>query len=333
MTSRESNVFYNFRFDREQLQVVLDRLRNEKVLSQGWSGHKGDNLPVTTDDFIPRCKATYNLATTRVPSNLTWMRSFRDGDVLVVPHLPDYGRVSMHVVDGDFPKCYEYRVDDSTHLGHAIRVKESVGLDGEISIHNLHLTGWYAKLQWLRLPIIRVPQFEPELSFVLDRARKGEKFGRSGMDDFLASITDDALAAIRSKLQKVSPAGGPISFEGVCERLLVSHGYEIVGRNEYDGKGSDVDLRCVRKHGDATPFESGQVTLVVQVKRHEGESGPEAVQQLVKVVGEDPSTQGCVMSLGESFSSEAEALADDNGIVLMDGSTISRLLLRVLGSA
>lgn len=90
-------MIYNYRFDRDLLTQILQRLRAEQVLSQGWGGGNEANLNVANADFVTRCTSYYKLATTRVPSNLTRMRDLKRGDLLVVPHLPEYGKVSIHV--------------------------------------------------------------------------------------------------------------------------------------------------------------------------------------------------------------------------------------------
>jgi hypothetical protein len=132
-------MIYNFRFDRYHREEVLRRLQEEKLISQGWGGGEKQDLQVDSEDFVARCRNYYELATTRVPSNLTWMREFKDGDMLVTPHLPENGKVSIHLIDGDFPSCYAYLSGDSTHMNHCIKVKESFGLQGNISIYNSHL--------------------------------------------------------------------------------------------------------------------------------------------------------------------------------------------------
>ena len=88
------------------------------------------------------------------------MREFHDGDVLVTPHLPEYGQVSIHFVNGNFPDCYNYVPGDDSYLNHRISLHRSVGLDREISMRNLILLPWYAKLQALRLPVLPNPEFE-----------------------------------------------------------------------------------------------------------------------------------------------------------------------------
>lgn len=326
-------MLYNFRFDREFPDEILRRLKNESLLSQGWGGAE-TNLDVRQTDFVEKCKERYQLATTRIPSNLLRMREFRDGDILVTPHLPEYGKVSIHIVDGDFPECYSYLQQDPMHLNHRIRIKTSFGLDGSISIQNAVLAPWRGKLQWLRLPILPIDQFASLFDAVIRSIQSGVRshFGPSRLDEFLNKLRDHLLGQIRDELQKISPSGGTINFEGICEHIIKTFGYQITARRQYDGSGGDIDFRCTRDRADASPFESGQTILCVQVKKHEGTTDEYAVDQVLKMLKAEPSADGCVMSLADDFTKQATELAEKNGITLLNGKEICNLLLRILAT-
>ena len=108
-------------------------------------------------------------------------------------------------------------------------------------------------------------------------------------------------------------------------------GYAIVRRNWYSD-GGDVDLQCARSRTDLSPFEAGQVNLFVQVKKYTGTTDDLAVRQVLKMMEKEHSADGCVMSLGDDFTREATKLAEDNEILLMNGATICKLLLRLMVS-
>jgi len=325
----EEIVYYNFRFDRRATAELLRRARDEKQLSQGWGGGDACALPLTDPDFVSNCTAHYGLASTRIPTNLTRIRDFKDGDVLVVPHLPEHAKVSLHVVEGDFPTCYSYVEGDATHLNHRVKLKCSYGLDGNISIYNVALAAWYGKLQWRRLPVLPIEEHAPAFSSVADTLARDPtaRFDKSELTEFLDAAVADAVGAFRDRLAQVNPSRSDISFEAICEHLLTRASYTIDRRNVYDGKGGDVDRVCKRRRTERSPFESGEVTLFVQVKKHKGTTGRGAVDQLIAMMKKEPGADGCVMTLADGFSEEAVSLADDHGIVLMNGGTICRLLI------
>jgi len=327
-------MIYNFRFDRSSTDEILRRLRDESVMCQGWGGGSEADLRLAHDDFGERTTRYYKLKTSRIPSNLTRMRDFSNGDLLVTPHLPGDGCVAVHVVDGDYPDCYDYAPADQTHLNHRIRLRHSYGLGGNVSIYNALLASWYGKLQWLRLPILPIPQYEDAFRQVVARLEEDPSatLAASALDEYLEQLRSRVVQAVRAELEGISASSGAISFETVCERLITSGGYDLVRRHEYDRKGGDVDMRCVRLRSVSSPFETGEVVLLVQVKKHSGATDEEAVRQLLRMLQKEPSADGCVMSLAQRYTEEAESLARDHGIALLNGDDICRQMLGLLSS-
>ncbi len=117
-------MIYNFRFDRDSRCEVLRRVKDESFLCQGWGGGEEGDLNLEREDYTESCQVRYKLASTKIPTNLSRIRKFQDGDLPVVPHLPENGKVSVHVVDGTFPNCYVYLGSDSWHLNNQIVASE-----------------------------------------------------------------------------------------------------------------------------------------------------------------------------------------------------------------
>ena len=327
-------MIYNFRFDRNNWMEILRRLREQKLLSQGWGGGSRALLKIEHDGFVQECQKFYQLSTRRIPSNMTRIRDFKDGDLLVTPHLPEYGKVSVHIVDGNFPDCYDYLEGDQSHLNHRIRIKNSYGLDKTISVYNEKLASWKAKLSWLRLPILPIQSYETVFREIIETFTKNPQaeFGISDLDEYLETTLAAVIDTLKQRLVKLSTTGSLISFEALCERLLVSNGYRIESRHKYNRKGGDIDLRCIRDRSDGSQFETGQTTLFVQVKKHRGTTDDWAVQQVLSMLAEESNADGCVMSLADDFSDKAKKLANENGIALIDGDAICKLLLKELSN-
>ncbi|MBC9785336.1 hypothetical protein H1S01_12535 [Heliobacterium chlorum] len=241
-------MIYNVRYDRNEQEEVIRRIREESLLSQGWGGGDYD-LRVERSDFVERCKNYYGMTSTRIPTNLSRLRDFKDGDLLVVPHLPEHGRVSIFVVDGDFPTCYDYLPNDQTHLNHRIKIKNAFGLDENISVYHSDLTAWYGKLQWMRLPIFPIEQYTSEFEKIIGALTQNPQtdFPASSLEQFLEKEYKRILEELKKSLNLMNPSLSSISFENICKDLLEFNGYTIIGRNKYDGKGGDIDFYCIRK--------------------------------------------------------------------------------------
>lgn len=325
-------MIYNFRIDRSGVKEILKRLKDDKMLSQGWGGGEEASLRIDQENYVAKCSKFYELVSTRIPSNLLRMKDFKDGDLLVTPHLPENGKVSIHIVDQDFPMCYNYLEKDPKHLNNRFKIKKSYGLEGNISIYNVHLVSWYGKLQWLRLPVLPIEGFEASFRTIIEELEKkpGTGFGKSRLDEFLNTQLSNTVKQLKISLRSVSASASKISFESICEYLLEFAGYRIERRHIYDSQGGDADFHCTIERTDLSPFEPGQTILFVQVKKHSGTTDENAVQQLLQMIKKEPRADGCVMSLADSFTKKAEELAEKNGILLMNGDTICRLLLKNL---
>ena len=140
------------------------------------------------------------------------MKEFRDDDILVLPRLPEYKTVSLHIVDGDFPSCYEYDSSDSTDLNHRIKVKRSFGMNGELHVRSMPLVQYHAKLPWLRLPVLPMPQFESIFAKLVEEmsAESADKtqYGPAELDDFLRDMACSVDAVVTEEMRKIHPDWG-----------------------------------------------------------------------------------------------------------------------------
>lgn len=330
-------MIYNFRHDKDHTDSITARIVHDRQLSQGWGGGQNEaNLDINQPNFIDECVRFHELRTTHIASNLCRIRDFRDGDVLVTPHIPEYGKLSIHEIEGDFPECYTYVHSDEIYQNHRINLRNSIGLqpNQEINVYNVNLAEYCAALKFLRLPVLPIPQFESIFNEIYSEFSNNQQqdYGASKLDEFLRKLSGETVDYVIEKLRSIAPSGGGISFENLCERLLQSQGYKIVGRHIYNRKGGDVDIHCVRTRSDFSIFESGNVDLYVQIKKHGGETDEQSVQQVLDMIVEQKSDSinGCVMSAADEFSRSARKLAEDNGIVLLTKREICSLLLPLL---
>ncbi len=327
-------MIYNFRHDKTLSQEITQRLNEHNELSQGWGGGVDPNhdLDLQNPGFVENCVAYHELERTNVPSNLTRISALTDGDLIVTPHLPHYNSVSIHIVEGDFPNCYRYDENDDTHQNHRILVNQSIGLDNEINLLNADLIGYRTALRHLQYPVLAIPQFEDLFLEIVQNFADDpdQRRDASSLEQYLADLVDDVIAVLTENLRNIWPAGGEISFENLCERVLVSNGYKIVRRNWFDNQGGDVDLVCQRTCDELSAFKGREDLLYVQVKRHEGQTDEEAVNQLLQMMNLDPKADGCVMSSADGFTDVATNLAENNGIVLLNKNQICALLLPLL---
>lgn len=325
-------MIYQWRIHADDHKESIRRIEEERLLSIGWSGNE-TNLRLSDTDFILNCKKRYNLKTTRTATSLSRIRNIKNGDIIITPNLPKHGYVSFHVVNGDFIDCYDYKSSDKTHTGHRIKILKSYGMDCSISINTFELNAWKAKLRWLRLPVLKLKKYEHLFLEIMNSIDTGKKtvFVPSSLDGYFDKVRDSLVGSLRKTLAQVSPSGGNISFEKICERIIISYGYKVVRRNTYDGDGGDIDLVCARETTGPSPFGDSR-KVIVQVKKHSGTTSDTSVKQILQMKSQDKhqSADCCVMSLGDKFSEKAEELATANGVLLLNGNDIAGMFLKYI---
>lgn len=323
--------FYNFRTDISHRDLLLKRLK-DNVLSLGWGGGS-ENLDLR---YVENFKLAYPDITSRKMNSIKKIKKFKDNDIVVVPKLPNNGKFLICVVDGDFPNCYSYVENDKTHLNHCIKVKKIYGFDNELDIHNVKVREWYAKLGWMRLPIYPLFRYSNIFSSLIDdlENNKNVVLDSSEFGDYVENLRKDIKEKIRKSLVNISPSNSNISFENVCRNIIESYGYKFEKPNHFLN-GGDADLIfSISDYSNENlnnPFIKKENRLYVQIKKHQGESGTKAVEQLIKIIEEDreESAQGCAITLG-TFSENAEELADENDIILINGDKLIDLFIERL---
>lgn len=319
---------YNFRIDRDNREELLTRLKNN-TLSMGWGGGSTNLSMLESGSLFEKYKKTYSSMTSRKFNSIMKIRNFKDNDIIIVPHLPKNGKFIIVIIDGNFPECYSYKDNDTVHLNHCIKTKKIYGLDGNLDIHNVKVHNWYAKLGWMRLPIFPLFRYKEIFVDLLDSLENDTTsiLDYSQLGDYIENIKKEIRKNIKNEFNKISPSNSNISFENICKEVIISYGYKFIRHNHHKN-GGDVDLIFSPQDDINNPFILRSDALYVQIKRHQGKSGKEAVEQLIKIMKEDrtESAQGCAITLGE-FDVAAEELADEHDIILINGAELIDLFI------
>lgn len=319
---------YNFRIDRNNREELLKRLKNN-ILSMGWGGGSTNLSMFESSNLFKKYKNTYPTMTSRKFNSIMKIRNFKDNDIIVIPHLPKNGKFIIAIVDGNFPECYSYNDNDVTQLNHCIKAKKIYGLDNNLDIHNIKVHNWYAKLNWMRLPVYPLFRYKEIFVELIDSLENDTTsvLGYSQLGEYIENIKSEVRKSIQEDLNKISPSNSNISFENICKEIIISYGYKFI-RNNHHRNGGDADLIFTTQDDANDPFVLKSDTLYVQIKKHHGKSGKEAVNQLIKIMNEDQikSAQGCAITLGK-FTEEAEELADEHDIILINGDELVNLFV------
>lgn len=163
----------------------------------------------------------------------------------------------------------------------------------------------------------------------------------------IGDLSGDVEAAIK-RFRENKPFSLPMELAEKCHELLDLIGgspdhFERVIRDYFIRLGANAEIlpkNAAEKIGDcdiSAVFTPLRLTISVQAKKHWGETGEWAVRQIVdyakdkaeKANADDPNWTyaNWVISFADDFSSEAKKLAQESGVVLVNGVDFCRMLV------
>ena len=137
-----------------------------------------------------------------------------------------------------------------------------------------------------------------------------------------ASIQDSASTIV---LEKIRAIQNDNKFEALVQWYLESIGGKVQtpAKNESPTEAGDADK--------VATFDKLGVAIMVQVKKHSGQTDSWAIEQINAYkknhTFDDYTTILWVISSCDSFSEEAEQLAQSSGVKLIDGIKFSKMIL------
>ena len=108
MENREKN-YWGYRIDVKNQDFFFKELK-QKRLRQGWGYAENQKLPNTKDSGARK--------------NLSMYHNVKEGDILLIPRLPDWGSVAIVEAIEDWDKGYKFEIDDEKKdYGHIFPAK------------------------------------------------------------------------------------------------------------------------------------------------------------------------------------------------------------------
>lgn len=339
--------YYVFRINYDdKFKLIRNELLSNHLLRQGW-GTYDMSVEAGYDSFKGGWQTHWekDLADETMRSkykNISIMLEIEPGDYIVIPKVSvkeEYACRSFVIA-----KCkakYRFSVlEQARDFGHIIEVEDvfSCGYDKNIFSQSIK-----SKFIAYQSPLNRVKN-ESFIAAVDELVRlhteKPDDFEKDSID-YISMISHKASDSRNQYLKEINSALweiGNSEFENLIGELFEKNGYTRTGKNWYDKEGGDVDLifECFNEHSLMhNIFEICEVNMphiYVQAKKKRGkDSGDKVgVDQLVKMMEHIPENNAILMviNLTDEFSPEANALANEKGIILINGLTFASLLVR-----
>lgn len=338
-------------------KMIRSELINNHILRQGW-GAPNMQINEGFDHFKEGWLQNWGSENPTEKTmrsrfnNLVTMLEIQPGDVIVIPKVNDRDDLDYVCQSFIIAKCkrsYYFSLPgdelldvDKKDFGHVIEVEDVFGCEYDVNIYSKRVKNRFSAY---RRPVNLIKYEGNNCAFIdaVNELIKTHKDSPELLDTKLPNITTmirkDSNEARLGYLQTVLKGLREIDnrdFEDVIAELFEKNGYALVGRNQYDRKGGDVDLifeSC--KHDSLMHhiFETcGDMShIYVQAKKKKGKDAKDiiGVEQLKKMrsrIKENNATL-ILINLTDKFSNEAMAEASENGIILINGITFASILV------
>jgi hypothetical protein len=330
--------YFVFRQSWDARKTLHDEIKQGR-LRQGWSFNPDLTLDQTENSFAENYAkdAEHPEEARSRYAILRPLRFVRPGDVLVVPKQPDYDHFLVVVSAKNPRRDDEFSYDFVDPAPGTDDYRSVVYIDRE-RVKVFHFDG--AGVPPVVKQKLRSIAYSKAVNLVGHKgfiAGVRECLGLDPGANQQAEPLKAKLSTIREKMYRSWVHSirefAPSDFEKLVSAFMEAGEYQVLRRNQYDGEGHDMDLECERTFEfNDTLATSQTVRYRIQVKKHSGQTGAHAVRQLLG--DRAPSTNGAVqtisvvISTADDFTDECRRLAEEHGVVLMNGIEFARAYFR-----
>ncbi len=320
------------------------------ILRQGW-GAPGMRIDAPKEQFISAWKERWPVGATdetaearmkRKYNNLHIMTEMKAGDLIVIPKLS----MEHNYVDSFFTivrcvKPYNFSFADGyDDFGHYLTVTHLLSCPYDYDGSSQTIC---AKFNAYRSAVNHVynADFCNAVNELLQLKDKEGPFFKADNSDYLKKLSDKTVSARNLYLNNIveeMQKWPNITFEKIIKKLFESNGYITIDSHVFDGEGGDIDILLRPLNDKSLLGDIYELTdkvmapdVHIQAKKKTGEDSDDinGVKQLLKME-EDAGERNILIliNLTKEFSKEARRLAEENDVLLLNGSQFASLLVR-----
>ena len=324
--------FTVFRTAEEHADWLYEEL-TEGRLRQGW-GALGFELKTADGRRVEKTQweATYKAHWGEDPSPkrfaiLTRMLDMKDGDVVVVPKMPERNQFTIARVSGD----YLFEPDgEREDFGHIVPVDQA-------RIRNFN---YYADEDAYRVSsLFARANHRSAVSFCedADQIKAVHQLQQRPSSPTLKPKKEMSRAAINGALKAAATAlrdqvknWNGNRFENAVRQAFRDQGYTIKDHRHYDRQGADADILVSPPASPYSRFLPKEIAVQVKWKQGVDQDDTEAIDQIVKwAKSEGSDAAKCVISSASAFTDKMYEQAAANNVVLFGGLQTMCFLLGI----
>jgi predicted Mrr-cat superfamily restriction endonuclease len=300
---------------------VGEMLTNSQIVI-GWSktGNKLFDLKLDRDDFKEILKSDYPFYNNEPYSlgqgvGYLWrfIREMRIGDYAIVPTSKAF---YIGIIRSDMIYMPDKIIEDT-----AIRRNVEWLNDSKPVLREYCSAGLISRLKYQGTCVGATDLLEDIENAVKNAEKKQIPSFKTQLNENLKKVASELFVSNNAYLDDRK-------FENLVRQLMIGLGAKssvIPAKNRYKDSIADVDV--------IADFIHLGIKIYVQVKKHKRESDEHAVQQIIgamRIDNPDGSKPifGWVVTSGE-FNENAQKLADDNGIKVVNGDDLAEMVVSV----
>ena len=324
--------FTIFRTDEENAGWLYTEL-TEGRLRQGW-GAPGLDLKTAAGRRVEKAEweEKHKAHWKEDPSPkrfaiLTRMLDMKDGDVVVVPKMPERNQFTIARVSGRYRFEPE---EDLGDFGHIVPVhRDSIRTFGYHADNDAFLiSGLFARANH-RSAVSFCYNAEQVKAAHRLLQRQSSPTSKPQKELSRAAINNTFKDAAMALRDQVKDWNGP-RFEEAVRQAFRDQGYTIKDHRHFDRQGADADILVSPPASLYGLFLPAEIAVQVKWKQGLDEYDDEAVRQIVKFVEwQRIDAAKYVISSASGFTDNAHKLADENNVVLIGGLQTMCFLLGV----
>ena len=332
--------YFVFRVDYgECFPFIYEELKQGR-LRQGWGGPNMD-VRNSFDEFTAaweKWSTPWEDMEERY-GILRRMLQIQEGDLIIIPKVSmQYNVPGRYFTIVRCTKPYEFSIPDAPvdYFGHYVEVEPVVSCEYDSCGATQRISSSFIGYQCAVNRVIREGVMDAIDILIAKQGTENKAFNTRL--DMLLEETDNARNLYLKELVHQMQSWQNSTFEDVIENLFVKNGYIKVRSNYYDGDGGDVDLvfkafseRTLMHDIYAVYDDEIMPEIYIQAKKKCGHDSNDitGIEQLVQMAKKNNRAKSLILiNLTDEFSKEAEALAERERVVLLNGQDFASLIVR-----
>ncbi len=329
--SEQPNWVTVFRTDENDGRLYTEL--TEGRLRQGWGApglalKTADGRRVEKTEWEARHKEHWGKAPSpRRFAILTNMLYLKDGDVVVVPKMPEQHQFTIARVSGGYRFDTDEDLDDFRHI---VSVDpDSVRTFGYRANQDAFLvSGLFARAN--HRPAISFCYNAEHVEAARRLLQRPSALTSKLQEELFREAIDDAFkAAAKALREQVDNWNGQV-FEEAVRQAFEDQGYTKISHQRFDGQGADADILVSPPASPYGLFLPGEIAVQVKWKQGVDEDDEQSVRQIVRwAEAQGSNAAKCVISSASGFTDKAQELAAEQDVVLIGGLQTMCFLLGV----